>query len=83
MFEYPEGLGQDVRIEEYNYTINFKKNTCRSRRSAKIRGFHQVFDGSLVLCLITDLDNIQALIDALAKWLFPIPESWNIRSLKL
>ena len=39
MFEYPEGLYVDVRIEEYNYTtISFKRTPCRSRRSAKIKG---------------------------------------------
>ncbi|HHU30912.1 MAG: TldD/PmbA family protein [Bacillota bacterium] len=76
MFEYPEGLYVDVRIEEYNYTtISFKKNTLQEQKVRENKGaFIRVFDGQRwYYASITDLDNIQAHIDALAKMAVPNP----------
>ncbi|MDD2630164.1 MAG: TldD/PmbA family protein [Limnochordia bacterium] len=77
MYNFPEGLYVDVRIEEtFDTRIGYKKLTLEQQKIRNNKGaFIRVFDGKCwYYSSTTDIDGIQAQIDALAKMATPNPD---------
>lgn len=74
MYKFPKGLYVDVRIEEtFDTKISFKKLTLQEQKIRNNRGaFIRVFDGRRwYYSSTTDINGIQAQIDALAQMATP------------
>lgn len=74
MIQFPEGLYADVRIEETATTlIEIKDGHLNEQKVRRNKGaFLRVFDGRLwYYKATTDIDNLQASLDALAKMASP------------
>ncbi|MGX8795969.1 TldD/PmbA family protein [Fusibacter sp. JL298sf-3] len=80
MYNFPEGLYTDVRIEETATTkISFKNLELEEEKIRQNKGaFIRVFDGTKwYYAALTDLDAIQAEIDALAQMAAPNADILN------
>ena len=76
MYTFPKGLYVDVRIEEtFDTRISFNKLTLKEQKIRRNKGaFIRVFDGQRwYYSSTTDIDGIQAQIDALAQMAVPNP----------
>ena len=77
MYRFPKGLYVDVRIEEtFDTKISFRKLTLEEQKIRTNKGaFIRVFDGRRwYYSSTTDINGIQAQIDALAEMAAPNPD---------